>query len=121
MAYRLVGRANAQVNRILTDSARKFGILASGRYYRLMLAAFAALSEQTVQPSTRDDLLPPDVRAYPLALARHFLPPTERVSRPRHIVLYRVAPDGVVEVLGLAHDRMLLGRTARRMQRSADT
>ncbi len=31
VAYRLVGQANGQVNRILTDGARKFGIVASGR------------------------------------------------------------------------------------------
>jgi toxin ParE1/3/4 len=52
--------------------------------------------------------------AYPLALARRFMPPEERVGRPRHIILYRVAPDGVAEVL--AHDRMLLARAARRWQ-----
>jgi hypothetical protein len=36
------------------------------------------------------------------------------------LVVYRVGTDGVVEILGLAHDRMLLDRAARRMvQREA--
>jgi len=117
VAYRLVGQARSQINRILTESARKFGIRAAERYYRLMLAAFAALSDRPNLSASDHVLLPPGVRAYPLSLARQLLPQEQRVGRPRHIVLYRVAQDGVVEVLGLAHDRMLLGRAARRMQR----
>jgi toxin ParE1/3/4 len=120
VTYRLVGQAGGQVTRILTDSARKFGLPAAERYYRLMLAAFAALSDRPIQTASDDALLPPGVRVYPLSLARRLVPLEQRVGRPRHIVLYRVAPDGVVEVLGLAHDRMLLGRAARRMQREAD-
>ncbi len=73
-----------------------------------MLAAFAALADRPVKP--KEVSLPPGVMAYPLALARRSMPPERRVGRPRHIVLYRVAPDGVAEVLGIADDRMLLGR-----------
>jgi hypothetical protein len=29
-------------------------------------------------------------------------------TAPRHFVLYRVAPDGIVEVGGLLHDAMLM-------------
>ena len=36
------------------------------------------------------------------------------------MVIYSVAPDGVVEVLSLVHDRMLLDRAARRAEREAD-
>lgn len=85
-----------------------------------MLAAFTALSDQPTALTPDDTLLPPGVLAYPLAAARRLLPPEQRVGRPRHIVVNRVAPDGVVEMLGLVHDRMLLGRAPRRMQREAD-
>jgi plasmid stabilization system protein ParE len=89
VAYRLAGRARVQVDRILTESARKFGREAAGRYYRLMLAAFAALADRPVK---RNEVsLPPGVMAYPLALARRSMPPEERVGHPRHIVLYRVS------------------------------
>jgi hypothetical protein len=54
----------------LTDSAREFGLLAAGRYYRLVLAAFATLSDQPVQSVSDDTLLPPGVRVHPLSLAR---------------------------------------------------
>lgn len=38
----------------------------------------------------------------------------------RHLVVYRVAPDGVTEVLSLLHDRMLLPGAARRARSEAD-
>jgi hypothetical protein len=41
------------------------------------------------------------------------------VRNPRHLLLYRVAEDGVLEVLGLAHDRMRLSRAAGRARREA--
>ncbi|MBE7213252.1 MAG: hypothetical protein INR65_19740 [Gluconacetobacter diazotrophicus] len=47
--------------------------------------------------------------------------PALRVGAPRHLVIYREAADGVVEVLGLVHDRMVLSRAARFMLRKADT
>jgi len=43
-----------------------------------------------------------------------------RVGEPRHLVIYRVAPDGVVEILSLVHDHMRLARAARRAQLEAD-
>jgi toxin ParE1/3/4 len=42
-----------------------------------------------------------------------------RVENPRHAIVYRVAPDGTVEILGLVHERMALTQAARRMQREA--
>jgi hypothetical protein len=36
-------------------------------------------------------------------------------------LLYRVAADGFVEILGIVHDRQLLDRAARRVQREADS
>jgi toxin ParE1/3/4 len=120
VAYRLVGPANAQIERILTESARQFGIQAAERYYRLMVAALAFLGDFDAQAFS--DVIPkvPGVRTYPLSLARRLLPPELRVHNPRHIVVYRLTTNGVIEILGLAHDRMLLGRAARRMLRQAD-
>lgn len=42
-----------------------------------------------------------------------------RVGRPRHVVVYRLGMDGIVEIIGLAHDKMLLERAGRQMQRNA--
>jgi toxin ParE1/3/4 len=54
-----------------------------------------------------------------MRLGRRLSDPGLRVGQPRHIVIYRIAADGVVEVLGVAHDRMRLARAARRMWREA--
>lgn len=44
----------------------------------------------------------------------------DRVVEPRHLIVYRVACDGVVEVLSVVHDRMLLSRAARRALEELD-
>ena len=62
----------------------------------------------------------PGVRAYPTRPSRLHVEPSRRVGAPRHLVIYRLATDGVVEVLGLVHDRMVLSRAARRMIRDAE-
>jgi Arc/MetJ-type ribon-helix-helix transcriptional regulator len=42
-----------------------------------------------------------------------------RVCEPRHLVIYRTAPDGEVEILGLVRDRLVLSRAARNLLRDA--
>lgn len=60
------------------------------------------------------------IRAYPTRLSRLRVEPARRVAAPRHLIIYRLAPDGVVEILGLVHDRMVLSRAARKVVRNAD-
>jgi plasmid stabilization system protein ParE len=43
----------------------------------------------------------------------------DRVADPRHLLVYRVAPDGIVEILSIVHDRMQLQNAARRARRAA--
>ena len=62
----------------------------------------------------------PGIRAYPTRLSRLRVEPSRRVGVPRHLVIYRLASDGVVEILGLVHDRMVLSRAARKIVRDAD-
>lgn len=60
------------------------------------------------------------VRAYPTRLARRRVEPARRVAAPRHLIVYRLASDGLVEILGLVHDRMVLSRAAQKIVLSAD-
>ena len=62
----------------------------------------------------------PGIRAYPTRLSRLRVEPTRRVAAPRHLVIYRLGSDSVVEILGLVHDRMVLSRAARKIVRNAD-
>ena len=61
----------------------------------------------------------PGVHAYPFRLLRRRMEPAHRVGSPRHLIVYRLGTDQVVEILGLVHDRMVLSRAARRMVRTA--
>jgi len=60
-----------------------------------------------------------NVRALHLRSARHLVVREHRVRDPRHLMLYRVDPDNVVEILGIVHDRQLIDRAIRRAQREA--
>ena len=80
----------------------------------------AALGAEPDMPCSVQIPRLPGIRAYPIRLSRLRIEPTRRVATPRHLVIYRLAADGVVEILGLVHDRMVLSRAARRIVRSAD-
>jgi toxin ParE1/3/4 len=119
--YRLVGRAGDRIDTILLETARQWGIEAAGRYHRLILAALAIVGDFPDTPGSRSLPRPPGVRTYHLRRARRRVVAEQRVGRPRHLIVYRVAPDGVVEILSLVHDRMVVEQAARRAQREADT
>lgn len=119
MSYRLLAGAQDDIDDILVHSAREWGIAAAERYDLLMRAAFAFVGDAPDLPGSRELPRVAGIRAYPLRLGRRLVGPDHRVARPRHIIVYRVAPDGTVEIIGLAHDRMLLVRAARKMQRDA--
>jgi hypothetical protein len=52
VAFRLIGRAEARVTRVIAASARRFGIDAADRYGRLMLATFSAMGDCPNHPAT---------------------------------------------------------------------
>jgi toxin ParE1/3/4 len=118
--YRLVGRAEARIDGILLESARQWGIDAAVRYHRLVLAACATVADNPTLPGSREVPSVPGVRTYHLRLARRLVPGELRVGRPRHLLVYRVASDNIVEILSVIHDRMLLPRAARRAQQDAN-
>ena len=117
--FRLVGAADAQIGKILEESEAEWGFEAAVRYGRLILAAMTAIGESPDLPGSRSIPRVREVRAFHLQGARRLVAPEHRVGTPRHLVLYRVASDGVVEVLGLAHDRQMLARAARHTRREA--
>lgn len=120
MAWRFAGRSEDRVVQIVLDSARRWGIEAAARYNRLIFAAFDAISADPALPGSKPIPSLPDVRGYHLRSARRLVDREHRVGQPRHLVLYRAAEDGAVEILGIAHDRQQLGRAARRARREAD-
>lgn len=120
MPWRVAGQAEDQIDKVVMDSAERHGLGAATRYNMLIFAALTAIGEHPTLPGSHEVLKVPGVRSFHLRLARRLVEPGHRVHAPRHLVVYRLAADGVVEVLGLVHDRMLLPRAARRAQRSAE-
>lgn len=62
----------------------------------------------------------PGIRASPTRLGRTRVEPARRVRAPRHLIVYRVGADAIVEVPGVIRDRMVLSRAARRAAHQAD-
>ena len=119
MVYRLTRAAEDQIDALLLESARTYGLEAADRYGHLILIAMAALGDQPDLPGYVGVPRLEGKRAYPTRLARRRVAAASRVGAPRHLIIYRRASDGVVEILGLVHDRMVLSRAARRMVQRA--
>jgi len=120
VTFRLSRAAEEQIDVILLGSARRFGLAAADRYGSLIVAAMTALSEEPLVVGSADVPSLPGIRVYPIRLSRLRFSPPDRVRTPRHLIVYRVAPDGTVEILGLVHDRMVLSRAAARAARDAE-
>jgi toxin ParE1/3/4 len=91
------------------------GEAVADRYDLLLDTALQEIGDDLQLRGSRPIPGMPAIRTYPIRLSRAHVLPVHRIGKPRHLVVYRVADDGVVEVLGIVHDRMLLGRAARRL------
>ena len=116
--YRLVGHADDQNRRTAACSAGRWGVAAAARYHRLILAAAAAVGEAPTLPGSREESRV-SLNAHPSSpiCPRAGRGAEDRVADPRHLIVYRVASDGMVEILSVVHDRMLLPRAARQARR----
>jgi|1186.fasta_scaffold152092_1 toxin ParE1/3/4 len=112
--------ARRQLDIILFESAQQFGPGAAKRYAQLLTNAMEAVGVEPDRLGASDVPGRYGIRSFPAHLVRMAVDPADRVKSPRHLVLYRVAQDGVTEILGFAHDRMILPRAARRAMRAAD-
>jgi len=119
MGFRLVGHAAARIDTVLLESALSWGPDAADRYARLIIRAMTLIGDTPGLPGARDIRGVKGVRALHLRHVRRLSTAADRVGDPRHVILYRVAPDGMVEILGLAHDRMRLSRAARQSRAEA--
>lgn len=120
MAWRFAGRCESQIDDIVLESARRWGIEAAARYNRLIFAAIEAIGDSPAFPGARPIPEIEGILSLHLRFARRLLPREHRVREPHHVVIYRQSRDGIVEILGLVHDRQLLDRAARRAKREAD-
>ena len=121
MPYRLVGHAEDRIDAILLGSARRWGVPAAARYHRLILTAADAIGEAADSlPGSREIHRVGGIWTLHLRYMRRLAAAGDRIADPRHMIVYRTASDGVIEILSVVHDRMLLARAARDAVKAAD-
>ncbi len=103
--YRLSGPAKADISSILRTSETQHGRDARIRYRGLLSAAMRRVAAEPRGPSTLDrgELLP-GLRSLH---ARHSRNESREapVGEPVHVIFYRAAAPGLVEIVRVLHDR----------------
>ena len=108
---RVAGPARRDIVDILRWSGEQFGAAAALRYDALIRQALCDLRTDPNRPGSRErpDLMASGARTYHLFFSRDHVS-GDRVKQPRHFLLYRVRPDGVIEVARILHDSRDLER-----------
>jgi toxin ParE1/3/4 len=117
--FRLSRPAEAELDDILDWSESRFHEVGRQRYAALLVQAMQDLADDPHRDGIQwIGTLGTRVGVYHAWHSRNQVPsPAERVHEPRHSVVFRVAEDGVVDILGFVHDTMLRGRALRRIVR----
>jgi toxin ParE1/3/4 len=104
--YRLPIHVEERIGTVLDAGAEAFGEAARERYAAVILRAMQDVADNPGRPGSMAD-----TDADPTALFYHIKhsrdragQPGNRVGRPRHILVYEPAGDGVVDILGLIPD-----------------
>ena len=115
--YRLSRFAQAQIVEILAESEREFGTHARERYAALMIKAMEdAAADPEGLGVEHHHGLDQKVRSYHLRYSRKRVrDPPGRVGDPRHLLIFRIAEDGTIDILGVLHDKMLPRRAIRKI------
>lgn len=101
-------KALEDIEACLFWSAENFGIPAAHRYRVLLeVALLAILDDPELRGSKLIEGFGGKVRAYHIRHSRKEAPVGDLiVKNPRHLVIYRAAEDGRIELLRVLHDRM---------------
>jgi hypothetical protein len=93
--WRLAASAEAQLARVIADSLQGWGTLGRDRYAALIIAAMQDVADD------------PD--------RRRVTDPPGPVRRPRHLLVYERAPDGIVDMVGIFYDGIPIDLGIRRV------
>jgi toxin ParE1/3/4 len=104
--FRLSGRAQLDMAQILATSAERWGNAARRRYAATLATAMHKVAADPLGPTTRQRSdLSPGLRSFHIRHVRS-TEAAERVSRPVHILYYRVVGPGLIEIVRVLHDHM---------------
>ena len=104
MAFRISARARRDLDKILRYSLAEYGRDAADRYELLLTTAMREIGDQPLLTGSRPVRRRPGVYSYSISHTRLRLPREQRVRNPAHQVVYRLADDGIVEILGIVGD-----------------
>jgi toxin ParE1/3/4 len=104
--FRLSEPAKIDVAQILATSAERWGIDARRRYLITLVIAMRKVAADPLGPTTRERKdLQPGIRSFHIRYARSS-ERGERVSRPVHVLYYRVIEPELIEIVRVLHDHM---------------
>jgi len=104
--FRLARPAEIDLAEILSVSAERWGAEGRRRYAAALAAAMRQVASEPEGPLTRKR---PELRRFIRSFhVRHARVSGEgaKVKRPVHVLYYRVARDGVIEIIRVLHERM---------------
>lgn len=91
---------------LLATSRTQFGAAAQQRYRLLLEQAITDLAADPQRPGVaKPDGIQSDIQLYHSRHSRQRTPAAHRVSRPRHVLVFRVRGSDV-EILRILHDAM---------------
>jgi toxin ParE1/3/4 len=104
--YRLTASARRDIGSILRTSEERHGREARTRYAALVLAALRRVAENPEGRATHDcGDLQPGFRSFHIRHSRNESREAP-VATPVHVIFYRVAEAGIVEIMRVLHERM---------------
>lgn len=120
-AFRLSGPAEAELDDILDWSERNFHEVGRMRYAALLVQAMHDIADDPQRHGIES------VQAAGLRVGLYhswhsrirIADPAERIHAPRHLIVFRLAADGSVDILGFVHESMLRGRALSRIVRTS--
>jgi toxin ParE1/3/4 len=104
--FRFARPAQIDLGNILATSAERWGAEGRRRYAAVLIAAIRQVAAEPGGPLTKKrPELGSDLRSFHARYARR---PTEaeKVRRPVHVLYYRVAAKGVIEIVRVLHEKM---------------
>lgn len=104
--FRLAAPAQLDLASILATSADRWGIDGQQRYASVLADAMRQVADEPQGPLTKSRTeLRSGVRSFHERFARRAAD-AAKVKRPVHVLYYRVAERGVIEIVRVLHERM---------------
>jgi toxin ParE1/3/4 len=102
--FRLSARARRDLSEVLKYSLEEHGRDAAGRYELLLAVAIEDVGNQPMILGSRTVRRRPGVRCHAISHSRSRAMREQRAGKPAHQLVYRVADDGIVEILAVTGD-----------------